>query len=67
MPLGTRRAIVWILSVVLGVASAIGTVLAFGTTFERYGFANIAVLAVGYFGVLWIWLDFFLKSDMLPK
>lgn len=66
MPLGSRRAIVWVVSITASILLSLGTVAVFNTTFEKYGVINMFVLGVGYFGVLWVWLDYFLKTDMLP-
>lgn len=68
MSLQVRRSIVWVLSVVLGVAAAAGIVFGvFQTSLEKYMAVNALMLAVAIAALLWIWLDYIFSTDMLPK
>ncbi len=67
MPLSSRRAIVWVISIVLAILGMLLTVWALGTTLERYSIANLSLLVISYGSLAWIWLDYFMKTDMLQK
>ena len=67
MPLSSRRAIVWVISIVLAILGTLQTVWALDTTLERYGYANLSLLVISYGSLAWIWLDYFMKTDMLQK
>jgi uncharacterized membrane protein YwaF len=57
--------LVWVVSVLFGVASAAGVILAFGTTLERFSVVNGFLVAVSMGAVAFIWLDYFLKTNYL--
>lgn len=67
MTLSSKRAVVWMAAIFLGLLGAAMTVEILGTTYERYGYTNWVLLAVSYTGLLWIWLDYFMKTDMIQK
>ena len=73
-----KRAAVWILSVVIGLMAGYATVAAFGTSVERYAvdlnfgildiiLNNFTFLCLAYASLLWIWLDYFFSTDMMPE
>lgn len=63
--LNIRRAVVWVLSIVFGVAATLLIFLIIGTNPVEFGIETIfiviplAVIAV-------IWLDYFLSAEILP-
>jgi len=67
-----RRIAVWSISAILGIAlSAAIVFLVFHTDLSRYRIwfdGDLATLqAIAIFGIFWIWLDYFLGTEMLPK
>ncbi len=73
-----KRVVVWLLSLSIGVLVGYATVAAFGTSVERYAvdlnfgvldiiLNNVAFLCLAYASLVWIWLDFFLGTEMLPE
>ncbi|MEK7440776.1 MAG: hypothetical protein AAB571_04860 [Chloroflexota bacterium] len=63
-----RRTIVWVLSIVLGVAASGGIIFGlFQTTLEKYLMLNAVLLAVSFIALFWIWLDYVFSTEMLPK
>ena len=67
-----RRVAVWALSIVIGLAGSLAIVLfVFQTDLTKYRIwfdGDLAAFqAVAIFGLVWIWLDYILGTDMLPK
>jgi hypothetical protein len=62
-----RRFIVWTVSIVLGLASAVGTLAFFDTTIEKFAMANLILVFVSIAGFAFIWLDYFLKTEYLSS
>ena len=67
-----RRITIWAISTLLGIAGSGAIVfLLFQTTLERYkiwfpgDLAAFQAIAIG--ALFWIWLDYFLGTEMLPK
>lgn len=63
---------VWIISAILGLIAAFATVAAFGTTVQKFSFLifaydNFIILSLAYAAFFWIWLDYFLGTEILPK
>jgi hypothetical protein len=65
-----RRVIVWAASIVLGAAGACATVLAFGGNFRDFtsglfpgDLPLVLLLSIG--SLVFIWLDYFLKTEYL--
>ena len=68
MSLQVRRTIVWVLSLLLGVAASLGIVFGlFQTTIQRYYELNFIMMVVAFAALFWIWLDYVFSTDMLPK
>lgn len=62
----TRRAIVWILSAVAGLAAAYGTVFVlFNTTLEKFSMSNAVLVFLSIGALVFIWLDFILQTKYL--
>lgn len=73
-----KRVIVWVLPIVIGVAGALATVSAFGTTVNKYAvnlnfgwldliINNFFFLCLAYATLAWIWLDYFLKTKIMSE
>ncbi len=67
-----KRIAVWAISIVFGILASLAIVyLGFHTDITKYRIwfdgDLMAFQAVGIFGLLWIWLDYFLGTEMLPK
>ncbi|MBI5054817.1 MAG: hypothetical protein HZB17_08970 [Chloroflexi bacterium] len=68
MSIQVRRTIVWVLSVVLGLAASAGIIFGlFQTTLEKYLLLNAVLLASSFIALFWIWLDYVFSTEMLPK
>jgi len=68
MSLQVRRTVVWVLSIVLGVAASGGIIFGlFQTTIEKYLTLNAVLLAAAFIALFWIWLDYVFSTEMLPK
>lgn len=65
--MNARRAIVWILSILFGVAVTWGTITAFGTTFDKFSESNSLLVFLSMAGLAFIWLDFVLMTDYLKN
>jgi|TARA_B100000315_G_scaffold78658_1_gene72031 hypothetical protein len=76
--MAVKRVSVWLLSISIGAAAGYATVAAFGTSVERYAvdlnfgvldiiLNNFAFLCLAYASLVWIWLDFFFGTEMLPE
>ena len=76
--MAAKRVSVWILSILIGVAASYATVVAFGTSVNRYAvdlnfgildiiLNNFTFLCLAYASLVWIWLDVFFGTDMLPE
>ncbi len=67
-----RRLIVWVASALIGLASSAAIVfLVFQTDLTKYRIwfdGDLAAFqALAIFALVWIWLDYFLGTEMLPK
>ncbi|HJN40920.1 MAG: hypothetical protein QGG60_00835 [Anaerolineales bacterium] len=76
--MAAKRVAVWLLSLSIGALAGYATVVAFGTSLERYAvdlnfgvldviLNNFTFLCLAYASLVWIWLDFFLGTEMLPE
>ncbi len=64
--MSTKRALVWVISIGLGVILSFLTVYLFDTTIEKFIVGNFAMLIISIAAFFWIWLDYFLGTEMLP-
>jgi len=69
----TRRIVLWVISLGFGVVGTIGTVLAFGSDFNRF-WTNFLfkgdlplLLLVGFGSLAFIWLDLILQTQYLKR
>ncbi|MGA9532370.1 MAG: hypothetical protein WBR18_06605 [Anaerolineales bacterium] len=60
-----RRSIVWVISVVFGVAVTYGTIAFFGTTLARFSISNALLVFFSIGSLAFIWLDFILRTQYL--
>ena len=73
-----KKIIVWGGSAAFGVVAGFGTVFALGTTVQKYAVAlnfgvvdmvinNLFFLCLAYAAFVWIWLDYFLGTKIMPE
>jgi hypothetical protein len=60
-----RRVIVWAISIVVGLVAAVGTIMAFGTTLEKFTLGNAILVFVSSGSIFFIWLDYLFKTNYL--
>lgn len=63
--MNVRRAIVWVFSLIFGLATAAGVLLLFGTTLERFSVVNASLVFISFAALAFIWLDFILRTEYL--
>jgi hypothetical protein len=62
-----RRVVVWSISIVIGAAAAGGTLAFFDTTIEKFALSNLILVFLSSAGFVFIWLDYFLKTEYLSS
>lgn len=69
----SRRIALWVLSLGVGIAGTVGTVLVFGSDFNRF-WTNFLfkgdlplLLTLGYGSLAFIWLDWMLRTEYLKR
>ena len=60
-----RRVIVWVASVVFGLVSSAGVILAFQTTLEKFSVVNAFLVFVSFAALAFIWLDWIFHTQYL--
>ncbi len=60
-----RRVIVWGASIVFGVVSAAGVILAFQTTLDKFSVINASLVFISFAALAFIWLDWILHTQYL--
>jgi hypothetical protein len=60
-----RRVIVWGASVVFGLVSAAGVILAFQTTLDKFSTVNAFLVFASFAALAFIWLDWILHTQYL--
>jgi len=60
-----RRVIVWGASVLFGLASAAGVILAFQTTLDKFSTVNAFLVFASFAALAFIWLDWILHTQYL--
>jgi hypothetical protein len=60
-----RRVIVWSASIIFGLASAAGTILAFQTTLDKFSVVNAFLVFISFAALAFIWLDWILHTQYL--
>jgi len=63
--MNVRRAIVWVVSIVFGLASSAGVIRAFHTTLEKFSTVNAFLVFVSFAALAFIWLDWLLQTKYL--
>ncbi len=62
-----RRSIVWIVSAIVGLVSTVATIVAFGTTLERFTLAGALLVFLSIGSFVFIWLDWLFRTDYLKS
>ena len=65
--MNARRAIVWILSIFVGIISPIITIALFGTTLEKFSIGNAILVFASTGSIVFIWLDYILRTQYLKS
>jgi hypothetical protein len=60
-----RRVIVWVASLIFGLVSAAGVILAFQTTLEKFSVVNAFLVATAFAALAFIWLDWIFHTQYL--
>jgi hypothetical protein len=60
-----RRAVVWAISLVVGLAASAGAIAAFNTTLDKFSVSNALLICLSFASLAFIWLDYFLKTQYL--
>jgi hypothetical protein len=63
--MAARRAILWTASLLLGLISTVVTIAVFGTTLEKFTLGNAILVFVSTGSIVFIWLDFILRTQYL--
>ncbi|MGD8604065.1 MAG: hypothetical protein PVF49_05770 [Anaerolineales bacterium] len=63
----SRRILVWIISIIVGIAVAAGTLVLFDTTIEKFALSNVILVFLSSAGFIFIWLDYFFKTQYLSS
>lgn len=63
--MNVRRAIVWVVSIVFGLASSAGVIRVFNTTLEKFSTVNAFLVFVSFAALAFIWLDWLLQTKYL--
>ncbi|TFH37814.1 MAG: hypothetical protein E4G99_01430 [Anaerolineales bacterium] len=61
----TRRAIVWTISLFVGVLSTIAIIMIFDTTLARFTLGNAILVFASTGSIVFIWLDYILRTQYL--
>jgi hypothetical protein len=60
-----RRAIVWGVSLVVGLAATVGAIAVFQTTLDKFSMSNALLICLAFGSLAFIWLDYLLKTEYL--
>jgi hypothetical protein len=60
-----RRVINWVVSLSVGLIATIVTIRLFDTTLEKFALGNAILIFLSVAAIVFIWLDFILKTDYL--
>ena len=63
--MNVRRGIVWVASIVFGLVSAAGVILAFQTTLDKFSTVNAFLVFASFAALAFIWLDWILQTKYL--
>lgn len=65
--MNTRRLVVWLVSGIVGLGSTIGVIAGFSTTLEKFSISSASLIFLSLGSLVFIWLDYFLKTDYLKN
>lgn len=65
--LNLRRGILWTASIVTGLIAAVGIILIFQTTLEKFSVSNTLLIFFSIGSLTFIWLDLLLGTNYLRK
>ncbi|HLE23768.1 MAG TPA: hypothetical protein VI701_05615 [Anaerolineales bacterium] len=60
-----RRVLVWSASIIFGLVSAAGVILAFQTTLDKFSVVNAFLVFASFAALAFIWLDWILHTQYL--
>jgi len=63
--MAARRAIVWSLSIIVGIISTVITILVFNTTLDKFTIGNAILVFASTGSIVFIWLDYILRTEYL--
>jgi hypothetical protein len=63
--MAVRRVINWVVSLSVGLVSTIIIIRLFDTTLEKFALGNAIMVFLSVAAIVFIWLDFILKTDYL--
>jgi hypothetical protein len=63
--MNARRAIVWTISILVGIISTIVTIAVFGTTLEKFSIGNAILVFASTGSIVFIWLDYIFRTQYL--
>jgi hypothetical protein len=63
--MNARRVIVWMASLIFGLVSAAGVILAFHTTLDKFSMVNAFLVFSACAALAFIWLDWILHTQYL--
>lgn len=62
-----RRAIVWVISALVGLVATVTIINAFDTTLDKFTYANALLVFLGFGSLAFIWLDYILRTQYLKS
>jgi len=63
--MGTRRTIVWIISLLFGLISTAGVLFLFQTSIDKFAVGNALLVFLAAGSLAFIWLDYVLRTKYL--
>jgi hypothetical protein len=63
--MGTRRTIVWIISLLFGLISTAGVIFLFQTSIDKFSIGNAILVFFAAGSLAFIWLDYVLRTQYL--
>ncbi len=63
--MGTRRTIVWLISLLFGLISTAGVIFLFRTSIDKFSLGNAILVFFATGSLAFIWLDYVLRTEYL--
>lgn len=63
--MGTRRTIVWLISLLFGLISTAGVIFLFQTSIDKFSLGNAILVFFATGSLAFIWLDYVLRTEYL--